>query len=157
MVVWTWSGQDACLFRRCIDVTVVRVKVSRGTEPFFAMEIDSADTSQPPNGEIAWTNPIYFQITQPGSSTGTPLDQQRRQFKAEFVRFYPDDCSDACLPGIGEAGLPPLPLLLRGQGCKNPRGAERLGALGGPWILQEGGGATRGHRGASLIGRNLGR
>jgi hypothetical protein len=33
-------------------VIVVRVKVSRGIEPFSPMEIDSADTSQPPNGEI---------------------------------------------------------------------------------------------------------
>ncbi len=31
---------------------VIRVKVSRGIEPFSPMEIDSADTSQPPNGEI---------------------------------------------------------------------------------------------------------
>jgi hypothetical protein len=29
---------------------VVRVKVSRGIEPFSPMGIDSADTSQPPNG-----------------------------------------------------------------------------------------------------------
>jgi hypothetical protein len=36
----------------CIDVIVVRAKVSRGIEPFSPMEIDSADTSQPPNGEI---------------------------------------------------------------------------------------------------------
>ncbi len=31
---------------------VIRVNVSRGNEPFLPMEIDSADTSQPPNGEI---------------------------------------------------------------------------------------------------------
>jgi hypothetical protein len=37
-------GMEACLFRSSIDVIVVRVKVSRGTEPFFPMEIDSADT-----------------------------------------------------------------------------------------------------------------
>ncbi len=43
----------------CIEVIVVRVKVSRGMEPFSPMGIDSADTSQPPNGEIfSWTNPI---------------------------------------------------------------------------------------------------
>ncbi len=40
------------MFRSFIDVIVVRVKVSRGTEPFSPMEIDSADTSQPPNVEI---------------------------------------------------------------------------------------------------------
>jgi hypothetical protein len=40
------------LFWICIDVIVVRVKVSRGNEPFSPMEIDSADTSQPLNEEI---------------------------------------------------------------------------------------------------------
>jgi hypothetical protein len=34
------------------DVIVVRVKVSRGIEPFSPQEIGSADSSQPPNGEI---------------------------------------------------------------------------------------------------------
>jgi hypothetical protein len=34
------------------SVIVVRVKVSRGIEPFFPMEIDIADTSQPPNVEM---------------------------------------------------------------------------------------------------------
>ncbi len=34
MVEWTWSGVEACLFWSCIDVIVVRVKVSRGFEPF---------------------------------------------------------------------------------------------------------------------------
>jgi len=33
-------------------VIVVRVKVSREIAPFSPMEIDSADTSQLPNGEI---------------------------------------------------------------------------------------------------------
>jgi hypothetical protein len=33
-------------------VIVVRVKVSRGIEPFSPVGIDNADTSQPPNGEI---------------------------------------------------------------------------------------------------------
>ncbi len=31
---------------------VVRIKVSRGFVPFSPMGIDSADTSQPPKGEI---------------------------------------------------------------------------------------------------------
>ena len=53
MVVWTCSGAlEAFLFRSCIDVIVVRVKVSRGIEPFSFIEIDNVDTSQPPNGEI---------------------------------------------------------------------------------------------------------
>jgi hypothetical protein len=54
-VAW-WCGRDVVwrlvLFWVCIDVIVVRVKVSRGIEPFSPMEIDSADTSQPPNWEI---------------------------------------------------------------------------------------------------------
>jgi hypothetical protein len=33
-------------------VIVVRVKGSRGIESFSPMKIDSADTSQPPNGDI---------------------------------------------------------------------------------------------------------
>jgi hypothetical protein len=42
------------MIRSCIDMIVVRVKVSRGIKPFSLIEIDSADTtgSQPPNGEI---------------------------------------------------------------------------------------------------------
>ncbi len=41
------------MFRSCIDVIVIRVKVSRDNEPFYLVEIDSAeDTSQPPNWEI---------------------------------------------------------------------------------------------------------
>jgi hypothetical protein len=40
------------LFKSCIDVIVVRVKVSREIEPFSPIEIESADISQPPNGEI---------------------------------------------------------------------------------------------------------
>jgi hypothetical protein len=43
---------EACLFWICIDVIVVRVKVSRGILPFSPTEIDSADTSPSPNGEI---------------------------------------------------------------------------------------------------------
>jgi hypothetical protein len=42
-------------------VIVLRVKVSRGIEPFSPMEIDSADTSQWPNGEI-W-GALHGQIT----------------------------------------------------------------------------------------------
>jgi hypothetical protein len=51
-------------------VIAIRVKVSRGIEPFSPMGIDSADTIvNCPMGRFAWTNHIYFQITQPGSST----------------------------------------------------------------------------------------
>jgi hypothetical protein len=52
MVMWTCGGLEACLFCSCIDVIVVRVKVSRGFEPLSPMGIDSADTNQPSNGEI---------------------------------------------------------------------------------------------------------
>ncbi len=46
-----WSG-GVLDFWSCIDVIVVRVKVSRGIVSFYPMGIDSADTSQPPNEEI---------------------------------------------------------------------------------------------------------
>ncbi len=57
------------MFWSCIDVIVVRVKVSRGIEPFSPMGIESADTivSHPKMGRFVLTNHIYFRITQPGS------------------------------------------------------------------------------------------
>jgi hypothetical protein len=51
IVVWRLA------FWSCIDVIVVRVKVSRGIETFSPMGINSADTSQPPNGEIRMDKP----------------------------------------------------------------------------------------------------
>jgi hypothetical protein len=33
-------------------MSLVKVKVSRGTVPFSPMGVDSADTGQPPNGKI---------------------------------------------------------------------------------------------------------
>ncbi len=63
-----WSG-GACLFRSCIDVIVVRVKARRGNEPFSPMEIDSADTSQPPNGEICMDKSHLLPNNQTRSST----------------------------------------------------------------------------------------
>ncbi len=50
-VVWSMEV-FLFFFRSCIDVIVVRVKVSRGIVSFSPMGIDSADISQPPNGEI---------------------------------------------------------------------------------------------------------
>jgi hypothetical protein len=44
--VWTSSGLEAYLFRSCIDMIVVRVKVSRGIEPFYPMGIESADNEE---------------------------------------------------------------------------------------------------------------
>ncbi len=51
MVMWTWGGVEASLSWSCIDVIVVRVRVSRGFEPFSPMGIDSADTNQSYNEE----------------------------------------------------------------------------------------------------------
>jgi hypothetical protein len=45
-----WSG--GLLVWSCIDMIVVRVKVSRGIVPFSPMGVDSADTNQSSNGEI---------------------------------------------------------------------------------------------------------
>jgi hypothetical protein len=67
-----WSGDLLVLI--CTDVIVVRVKVSRGFAiPQWGSTVRSLDDS--PMGRFAWTNHIYFQITQPGSSTVTPLYQ----------------------------------------------------------------------------------
>ncbi len=52
------GGLKACLFWSCIDVIVVRVKVSRGIVPFSPMGIDSADTNQLPK----WGD-LHEQIT----------------------------------------------------------------------------------------------
>ncbi len=49
-VKWSAGLLDKDLF--CIDVFVVRVKVSRRIEPFSPIRIDSADTSQLPNGDV---------------------------------------------------------------------------------------------------------
>ncbi len=54
---------------------VVRVKVSRGFEPYSPMGIDSADTNQPSNGDICMDKSHLLPINQPGSSTVTPLYQ----------------------------------------------------------------------------------
>jgi hypothetical protein len=72
MVVWTWSGLEACLFGSWIDVIVVRVRVSRGFELFSPWGSIVLTLVNHPMGRFAWTNHIYFQITQPGNSTVTP-------------------------------------------------------------------------------------
>jgi hypothetical protein len=62
IVVWTISDLEACLFGSCMDVIVVRVKVSSGIMPFSPMGIDSANISrlpiQCPMGRFVWTNLI---------------------------------------------------------------------------------------------------
>ncbi len=72
-VMW----MEACLILICIDVILVRVKVSRGFEPFSPWGSIVRTLVHRPMGRFAWTNHIYFQITQPGSSTVTltPLYQ----------------------------------------------------------------------------------
>jgi hypothetical protein len=71
------SGVDvnACLFWSCMDVIVVRVKVSRGIVPSPQLGSTLWTLVNRPMGRFAWTNYIYFKITQFGSSTVTPLYQ----------------------------------------------------------------------------------
>ncbi len=57
------------MFWICIDVIVVRVKVSIGFEPFSPWGSTVRTLVHHPMGRFAWTYHIYFQITQPGSST----------------------------------------------------------------------------------------
>ncbi len=61
------------MFWTGIDVIVVRVEVSRGIYLFSPMGIDSAGRAlvNRSMGRLSWTNHIYFQVTQPGSSTVT--------------------------------------------------------------------------------------
>ncbi len=84
MVEWTWSGVEACLFWSCTDVIVVRVKVSRGFEPFSPWGSTVRTLVNRPMGRFAWTNHIYFQITQPGCSTVTPLYRPIEAVKVKF-------------------------------------------------------------------------
>ncbi len=56
------------MFWSCIDVIVIRVKVSRRIVPFSSMGIDSANTNQPSNREIcieSLTNHMYFKLHSP--------------------------------------------------------------------------------------------
>jgi hypothetical protein len=63
-----WSG-GLLVFWSCIDVIVVRFKLSRGIKPFSPMEIDSANISHPPNGEICMDKSHLLPNNQPGSSS----------------------------------------------------------------------------------------
>jgi hypothetical protein len=75
MVEWTLCGMEASLFCIYIDVIVIRVKVSRGFEPFSPWGWTVRTLVHRPMGRFEWTNHIYFQLTQPGSSIVTPLYQ----------------------------------------------------------------------------------
>jgi hypothetical protein len=70
-----WSG--GLLVWICIAVIVVRVKVSK--EICAVPQWGSAVRTL-----VAWTYQFYFQITQPGSSTVTPLNQEIPLNKTRF-------------------------------------------------------------------------
>ncbi len=63
---------------------VIGVKVSRGIEPFSPMEIDSADTSQPPNGEICMDKSLILPnnpARQWYRYTSVPIEAGKLSFK----------------------------------------------------------------------------
>jgi hypothetical protein len=102
MVVWTWSGLEACLFWSFIDIIVVRIKVSRGIEPFFPVGIDRCGhytVVNRPMGRFAWTNHIYFLKTQPGSSTVTHL-YQRIILIQILLQLYNTETNYICTPDV---------------------------------------------------------
>ncbi len=66
------------MFWSCIDLAVFEFKVSNGIVPFRTIGVDSADTDNHPQWRLTWTINIYFEIIKPGSSTDTPLYQERR-------------------------------------------------------------------------------
>jgi hypothetical protein len=66
MVVWTFClgvawlcGREVVWSLACFGAALT-AKVSRGIVPLSPTSIDSADTSQPPNVEFAWTNHILY-------------------------------------------------------------------------------------------------
>ncbi len=73
MVIWTWGGLESCLFWSCFDVIVVKVKAAEELchSPHLGSTVRTIINR--PMGRFARTNHIYFQITQPGSSTVTLL------------------------------------------------------------------------------------
>ncbi len=72
---------------------VVRVKVSRGIESFSPMGINSADTSQPPNGEIRMDQShllLNNLARQSFRYTSVPLEEAELRKKEEkFSLMYP--------------------------------------------------------------------
>jgi hypothetical protein len=91
---FAWGyGLEACLFKSCIAMLAVKVKVSRETVPSSPMGIDSADTiANRPMWRFAWTNHIYFQITQPVSrrlnSPMVAAKYQWRRLNYQWRRLY---------------------------------------------------------------------
>ncbi len=69
-------GLEAWMPWSCIDVTVLGFKSVEELYPSPSLGVDSADTSQlPKDKKLHGQFQKYFQITQPGSSTVTPLYQ----------------------------------------------------------------------------------
>ncbi len=77
LVVWTWGSLDSgnLLVWSCYDVIVimVNVKVSKGIMSFSPMGSTVWTLDIRPMGRFAWSNHIYFQITQTGSTRVVPL------------------------------------------------------------------------------------
>jgi hypothetical protein len=72
-LMWTWS---LFLHWSRIDEFLLGLKSVGELCHSPPMGIGSADTiANRPRGRFAWTNHINFQVTQPGSSTVTPLHQ----------------------------------------------------------------------------------
>jgi hypothetical protein len=68
-------GLEDWMHRSCIDVIVLGFKSVEELYPSPPLGVDSADTSQLPKEKNLHGQFQYFQITQPGRSTVTPLYQ----------------------------------------------------------------------------------
>jgi hypothetical protein len=71
-------GLESWMHWSCIDEIVIWFKSVEELYPSSPLRVDSADTSQLPKEKNLHGQFQYFQITQTGSSTFTPLYQQRR-------------------------------------------------------------------------------
>jgi hypothetical protein len=71
-LMWTWS---LFLHWSRIDEFVLGLKSVDELCHSHPMGTGNADANQPSKGGFAWTNPSNFQVTQPGSTTVTPLHQ----------------------------------------------------------------------------------
>jgi hypothetical protein len=90
MVMWTLGGLEACLFWSCIVVIVVIGLKS--SEELSHLPQWVRTLINRPMGRFAWTNHIYFQITQPGSRTVTPLYQEAAREKICLFVCVVVDC-----------------------------------------------------------------
>jgi hypothetical protein len=86
------------LFWSCIDVIVVRVKpvkVSRGIEQFSPIGINSADTSQPPNGEICMDKSHLLSDNPAGSRyTSVPLEAAPQHY---YLQIYVNNSNNSAV------------------------------------------------------------